>query len=146
MENYQTEIIIGKEFPKKVIPLIQQAKNSIDIAVYEWRWYLDQIGSDIQKFNNAIVVAQRKGKRVRVITSSQKIIDTLKKNKIEAKKIFSDKKLHIKLIIIDDEIAILGSHNYTMSAFTLNYEVSIKTQEKLVVNRLKNFFSGLWSY
>ena len=47
-------------------------------------------------------------------------------------------------MIIDNEIAILGSHNYTMSAFTINYEVSVIIQDKEVVNRLKTYFENLW--
>ena len=140
-----TTTIIGKEFAKKVIPLRGGSKNTIDIIVYDWRLYPDQIGSSIQKFNNAIVVAQRKGIKVRAITNCREIINILKENKIDAKKLFSSKKLHVKLMIIDDEIAILGSHNYTTSAFTLNFEISVIIQEKEVVNRLKTFFENLWS-
>lgn len=140
----QTTTIIGKEFPQKVIPLIQQAKNSINIIVYDWRWYPDQIGSEIQKFNNAIIVAARKGIRVRVITNLESVISVLRGNKIQAKKFLSYRKLHVKNMLIDNELAIIGSHNYTMNAFTLNYEVSIITYNKEVVNRLRIFFDNLW--
>lgn len=138
------ETIIGKEFPKKVIPLIEKAKHSIDIVVYDWYWYPDQIGSDIQRFNNAIIDAKKKGKRVRVITNPPYIIHILKENKIQAKNLFSSKKLHVKLMIIDDQTAILGSHNYTMSAFTTNFEVSVIIQNEEIVKRLKLFFDNLW--
>lgn len=139
------ETIIGKEFPEKVIPLIKEAKNSIDIVVYNWYWYPDQIGSEIQRFNNAIIDARKKGKKVRVITNSKKIVGILRENKIEAKEFISSKTLHAKLILIDDQTAISGSHNYTMSAFTTNFEVSVITQERDVVKRLKLFFDILWS-
>lgn len=141
-----TELIIGKEFPQKVIPLIQQAKKSIDIIVYDWRWYSDQIGSDIQKFNNAIVVAKRKGIEVRAIVNSPNIASILNTSGITAKVFSSKRTLHVKNMLIDNETAIIGSHNYTMNAFTLNYEVSIITQKKEVVNRLRKFFDILWSY
>lgn len=140
----QTITIIGKEFSQKVIPLIRQARDSIDIIVYDWRWYPDQIGSDIQKFNNAIVAARKKGIKVQAIINSQQIIAILKENKIKAKKLSSYQKLHIKLMIIDNETAIFGSHNYTMSAFTTNLEVSIATPNKNVVNRFKSLFNNLW--
>ena len=55
-----TITIIGAEFVKKVIPIIKTAKNTIDIIVYDWRWYPDQIGSRIQKFNNTIIDAKKK--------------------------------------------------------------------------------------
>lgn len=140
------ETIIGKEFAGKVIPLLEQAKNNINIAVYAWYWYTENIGSEIQKFNNAIINAAKKGVDVKVITNTTKTINVLFENKVKAKEIKTKGSLHAKLIIIDDKIAILGSHNYTMSAFTLNHEVSIKTEEKEVVDRLKIYFNNLWQY
>jgi len=139
-----TETIIGKEFAEKVIPLIKKANYNINIVVYSWFWYPDQIGSAIQKFNNAIVGAAKKGINVKVMTNNYHTINILSQNKIQARKLETERKVHAKLMIIDRKTAILGSHNYTMNAFTLNYEVSIATQEKEVVNRLKQFFNNLW--
>lgn len=140
----QTTAIIGKEFPKKVIPLIQQAKNTIEIVVYCWWWYPDQIGSEIQKFNNAIINAVKEGVNVKVLANEQSTIAVLKQNKIKVRELTTTRKLHAKLMIIDGKTAILGSHNYTMGAFTLNYEVSIITQDKEIVKRLRQFFNNLW--
>lgn len=140
----QTTLIIGKEFPDKVIPLIEQAKNSIFIIVYDWRWYSDQIGSAIQKFNNSIINAAQKKKRVRVITNRSYINEILPQLNIQVKKIHSKRTLHTKLMIIDNEIAILGSHNYTMNAFTINHEVSVILQDEQIVKRLSLYFENLW--
>ncbi len=138
------ETIIGKEFPRQVIPLIDRATTSIDIIVYDWRWAPDQPGSELQKFNNALVVTARRGVSVRAITNSSEIINILKENKINAKKIFSKNKMHVKLMIIDDKVAIVGSHNYSMSAFTTNFEVSLIAQNEETIKRLKIFFTNLW--
>lgn len=140
----QTTTIIGKEFPEKVIPLIEQAKKSINIIVYDWRWYPNQIGSTIQKFNNAIIILSRKGKKVRVITNRPYINEILSQLNITAKKTHSKRTLHTKLMIIDKEIAILGSHNYTMNAFTINHEVSVILQNEEAVKRLNLYFENLW--
>lgn len=140
----QTTPIIGKEFPIKVIPLIQQARHTIDIVVYSWWWYPDQIGSEIQKFNNAIINAAKKGVNVKVLANEYPTIAVLRQNKIKARELTTTRKLHAKLMIIDGKTAILGSHNYTMGAFTLNYEISIITQDKEVVKRLRQFFNNLW--
>lgn len=139
-----TDIIIGKEFAEKVIPLIRQCKKSIHIIVYDWRWYPDQVGSAIQKFNNEIAIAKGKGKEVMVLTNFPHVIRILRSLNFEVKENISKKTLHTKLMIIDNEIVILGSHNYTMNAFTLNHEVSIITQEEKVVARLKLYFENLW--
>lgn len=138
------ETIIGKEFPQKVIPLIEQAKNSIFIIVYDWRWYPDQIGSSIQKFNNAIITSSKKGRKVKVITDRQHVNEVFEKIDIQVKKINSKKTIHTKLMIIDGKTAILGSHNYTMKAFDVNHEISIILQDEQVIKRLKLYFENLW--
>ena len=138
------ETIIGKEFPEKVIPLIKQARNSIDIIVYDWRWYPDQIGSSIQRFNNTIITASKKNIRVRVITYAAHTLQLLSHLGIEITKLPSHRPIHTKLMMIDNKLVILGSHNYTMNAFTINFEVSVIIQDKEVVNRLKNYFENLW--
>ena len=146
MPTTQLTLIIGREFGPKIVPLIKRAKNSIDIVVYDWRWYPDQIGSEIQKFNNAIIDTQKRGKKVRVIVNSRNVVYVLSANKVEVRKLSSYRKVHTKLLIIDDDIAILGSHNYTMNAFTINYEVSVIIQDKEIVKRLKSYFENLWSF
>jgi len=141
----QTETIIGKEFVNKVIPLIKEAKKSIDIIVYDWRWYPNQIGSAVQRFNNEIVNSKKRGKKIRVITDSFNLVNILKPLNFEIKKNVSKKTLHTKLMIIDSKTAILGSHNYTMNAFTINYEVSVIIQDEEVVKRLKTYFENIWA-
>lgn len=140
----QITTIIGKEFPEKVIPLIKAARHTIDIVVYSWWWYPDQIGSAIQRFNNAIVNAAKKGVNVKAMLNDYVTINALLQNKVKARTLETERKMHAKLMIIDNKIAILGSHNYSMSAFTLNYEVSVIIQEEKAVQRLRQFFNNLW--
>jgi phosphatidylserine/phosphatidylglycerophosphate/cardiolipin synthase-like enzyme len=138
------DTIIGKEFVDKVIPLIKGSQKSIDIIVYDWRWYPNQIGSAIQRFNNEIVAAKGRSKKIRIITDSPTLINVLKPLNFLVKKNFSKKTLHTKLMIIDGKTAILGSHNYTMNAFTINHEVSVIIEDEKVVARLKLYFENLW--
>ena len=140
----QTTLIIGKEFAEKVIPLIEQTKNSLNIIVYDWKWYPNQVGSAIQRFNNAIITTAKKGKRVRVIINRPYINQILSQLNIKTKKLYTEKTLHTKLMLIDNKIAILGSHNYTMNAFTINYEVSVIIRDEATVNRLNKYFQNLW--
>ena len=139
------ETIIGKEFPNKVIPLIQKAKISIEIIVYDWRWYPNEPGINIQKFNNEIINAAKRNITVRVIAEPEKTRQILNQNRVEAKKLISKKTIHTKLMLIDKEITIIGSHNYTKNAFNLNEEVSIITDDKETIDRLKKYFNNLWS-
>ena len=140
----QIQTIIGKEFAKKVIPLIKTAQKSIDIIVYNWYWYEDQPASDIQKFNTAIVQAAYKNISVRVITNAIRPVNILTRNKVLAKQWYHRKNLHAKLMIIDGATAILGSHNYTMNAFSRNLELSVIISDKNTVQSLSAYFGELW--
>ena len=141
MEN---EIIISREFPKKVIPLIKKAKRSIDIIVFDWGWYADEIGEQIQIFNNAIFNANKHGVKVRALVQKRLVKVILESLGIEAKVLHSKYLLHIKLMIIDGEIAVLGSHNYTKNAFNLNYEVSVIIKDSKSLDRLKEYFKSIY--
>lgn len=141
----KNEILIGREFPQAVIPLIKNAKKSINIIVFDWGWYADEIGEQIQIFNNAIYNANKHGVKIQVIAQKKIICSILKGLNISVKKFESKKLLHTKLMIIDEEIAILGSHNYTKNAFNINHEVSIITQNKKNIEKLQNYFNNLFN-
>lgn len=145
MDQQTTQPIIGKTFPDVVIPIIKQAKKSIDIVVFDWRWYPDQIGSTIQRFNNAIIDSAKRTIRVRVLTNSRQTQKLLSAFKIKTKKLQSKKLLHTKLMLVDSKLAIIGSHNYTMNAFTINFEVSIILVDPSTIKRLNEYFLNLWS-
>ena len=142
MEN---EILISREYPKRVIPLIKNAKKSIDIIVFDWGWYPDEIGEPIQIFNNAIFNANKHGVKVRAIVQKRLISAILRNLGIKAKTLNSNKLLNIKLMIIDGEIAILGSHNYTKNAFNVNHEVSIMIKDEKSILELEEYFNNLFN-
>jgi len=136
--------IIGKEFPKKVIPLIDAAKKSIDIIVFDWRWYAQDPGASVQIFNQAVVRAAKRGIRVRAVVNSDVILNTLLSCGILAKRVKFKNLLHVKLMIIDDEVVILGSHNYTQSAFNVNLELSVILADVGPQLQFINFFNSIY--
>jgi len=136
--------IIGKNFAKIVIPLIKQTKKTIDILVYDWQWYPNEPGTNIQKFNNSIVNLAEQKKQIRVITNTKKTIFILNNHKIKTKKIYSKRLVHAKIMIIDNEKIILGSHNYTKNAFNINHEVSVILTNNNDLQTFIDFFNRLW--
>jgi phosphatidylserine/phosphatidylglycerophosphate/cardiolipin synthase-like enzyme len=138
------EIIIGKEFPEKVIPLIDQAKGTIDVVVFDWRWYPQNPGSPVQLFNQSIARAIKRGVVVRAVANTPEIVGILNQIGARAKKLNTPKLVHAKFIIIDDQYLVIGSHNYTETAFLMNYEVSVIIEDENVIKRVKEFFNNLY--
>lgn len=139
------QTLSGRQFPAAVIPLIDSAKKSIDIVVYAWRWYPNDIGAVCQLFNQAIVRAARRHVKIRAILNDSKTINFLQSQNVEAKKLNIDKLLHAKLMIIDSEKIITGSHNYTQFAFQTNLELSVVISGESLTSDFDNFFNNLWN-
>lgn len=139
------EPIIASEFVKKMIPIIDEARQMIDICVFDWRWYPQDPGSVAQLYNQAVIRAIKRGVCVRAIVNSQQVADTLREAGAKTKKHISAHLLHTKLMIVDDSIIITGSHNYTQSAFSANYELSVILRDVVAIGDFSNFFNALWS-
>jgi phosphatidylserine/phosphatidylglycerophosphate/cardiolipin synthase-like enzyme len=139
------QTIIGKNYPKMVIPLIDKAVNSIKIVVFDWRWYSEDPGNPCQLFNASIVRARKRGVNIQVCVNSQAIAQPLTNNGIDVRIPISKNLIHTKFIIIDDKILVMGSHNFSQAAFTTNFETSIINNDPLQIQEFVLFFWSIWS-
>jgi HKD family nuclease len=126
--------------------ILQSAKSSITMVMY-YISLRDTIGkSQVLQLVNDLVDAYNRGVKVKVIldrtidfrNESKEIVDDgeadsknkaayeyLKNNGVEVYYDTNQVYTHAKCIIVDDKIVILGSTNWSMSAFTSNNEVSV---------------------
>lgn len=137
--------VSGRNYPKEVIPLIDGAKNCIDIVVFDWRWYSQDPGSACQLFNQAIIRAAKRGVKIRAIANNDEVVNILRKAGIDAKKLLTTRLVHCKLLIIDEKIAVTGSHNFTQSAFQANLELSVILGEEMPKEEIIAFYNHIWS-
>ncbi|MFA6897760.1 MAG: phospholipase D-like domain-containing protein [Patescibacteria group bacterium] len=137
--------IIGSEYSATVVPLIDAARRSIDVIVFDWRWYTNDPGNCVQIFNQSIVSAVRRGVKVRVIGNSEDVLKILRSVGCETKKIFSKRLVHAKMILIDDCDIVVGSHNFSFQAFTLNQEISVYISDFPDAPRVLDYFNSLFS-
>jgi len=136
--------LIGREYPKRVIPYIKNAKKTIFAIVYDWKWYPTQMGSSIQIFNQEIVRKAKQGIKVKVILNDRKTASILEKEGVKTKVGDLGGLVHAKMLLIDDDIAIIGSHNFTYNAFETNFEISILSQDRAMTKDLTDYFLNLW--
>jgi len=140
----QNETIIGSEYPVKVGKLIDTAKSKIDILMFDWRWYKNDISHPLQIFNQKLVRAVRRGVKIRVITNFAELVDTLNTLGFDAQVWPNKNMLHSKLLIIDGEIVVSGSHNLTGNAFTANLETSVIFHEPALAKSFSEYFENIW--
>ena len=139
------QTIIGKNYPKMVIPLIDKAVNSIKIVVFDWRWYGEDPANPCQLFNASIVRACKRGVNIQACVNSNAIAQPLRENGINVKIPISKNLIHTKFLLIDDKILVMGSHNFSQAAFTTNFETSVVLDDPLQINDFVLFFNNIWS-
>jgi len=142
--DYEPLPIISKDFPRVVIPLIESALDSIDIIVFDWRFYKNDPANAVSSFNHAIARASARGVNIRALVQNSGVCDSLKRIGVDARVLNSKRILHTKLIIIDKRRIIIGSHNYTQHAFTSNEEASIFVILQDKNNALVQYFNNLF--
>lgn len=98
--------------------MIHTAEKSIRVAMFTWTR---------QDLAEAIIHANKRGLKTEVVIdyyaakgSSAKIVELLKKNRIDVAVSRGGPLLHHKFMYIDDKILVNGSANWTKAAFTVN--------------------------
>ena len=137
------QILIGREYPEILTRYVKNAKQSIKILIYDWRWYYNEVGSKIQLFNNEILNASNRGVEISVLFNNDFILKVFENSKINVKKVNTKKVMHVKMVIIDNKYLLLGSHNLTKNAFELNHEISLLIDDQNCIDRCNNFFENL---
>ena len=125
--------------------MIEKARMCIDIVMYDWRWYGNKPGHTMQQFNTALVQAVHRGVRVRAVVNTGAHAIFLTTVGIKARTLKDRRTLHSKLVIIDESILIIGSHNLTSNAFYRNLESSVILELQPKPNRILEYFDNLYT-
>jgi len=112
-----------------ILSNIQNAQNSIDIAMYNFKY---------KEFANALDNAAKRGIKVKVYYYKKKVNFT---DKIIVFKV--QNKFHVKIALFDNKTAIFGSANWTKDSFKKNYEVIYITKKEKIIKKISRFFSTI---
>jgi cardiolipin synthase len=135
---------------------ISNADSSIDIILYEFKWY--DSNNSVVKMRNALINAVNRNVSVRLILDqanyrdqetelskeNRKTGNYLEANGVQVKYDSLKQTTHDKLLVIDDETTILGSHNWGYSAFTRNNEASVMIKDRKIAGYYEIYFENLW--
>jgi len=129
-------ILKDEQFRVAVLKAINEANKEILIATYK----MDCKGHLSTRHLNALVSAlyraAKRGVRVRCLLNMDSDHSTIGRINMRTKALLTEKGIlvktgpigrtyHSKIIIIDEEVAFVGSHNLTESSLCRNFEVSI---------------------
>ncbi len=123
-----------------VIRWISKANSSIDLAMYSFT--LDSIG-------DSLINAHKRRIDVKVILERNQInqwseYNKLKKNGIKVMIDKNPRYMHNKFMVIDGEVVLTGSYNYTKEADTRNDENLIVIVSRSVARAYDGEFEEMW--
>lgn len=132
----------GEDCKAAIIEQIQKAQSTIKICVFTI--------SD-NEISNHVINAHKKGIDVTIITDDDKIKDKgsdiklLFREGIEIRTDDSPSHMHHKFALIDNQILITGSFNWTRSASERNQENVIVTDNEELVAKHVSYYHELWN-
>ena len=147
--------IIGTTYADVVVPLINRAIQTLDIMMYEWKWYTHEAAGGVEKFNLSIQNAARRGVKTRVLLNIESMGHAITKINSRTETYLRmagiDVKFgqigvatHAKLLIFDQRFMVLGSHNISKGSFSRNQEASIVVEGGEAIRQYIDYFALLW--
>ncbi|MDP2969556.1 MAG: phospholipase D-like domain-containing protein, partial [Deltaproteobacteria bacterium] len=120
--------------------------------MYEMVYYGKHPNSPSNILMRELIDAKKRGVKVEVILEVREGEDRTTKNNRLSGKILSEggveviydllfKTTHAKLMVVDMEVILLGSANWTFAGLTKNHEVSVLIRSKEVARELVDYFN-----
>jgi len=157
-ENIDVSLILDGEYLDKVQSIINHAEESIYMIMFAVKPG-KKGGNQVNKLLQELIAARRRGVRVKIILersqtnkgfvagANRVAYNIFAQEGLDVKFDFPKIKTHDKLLIIDREIVVIGSHNWTKAGLdgTQN-EASVLIKSRAVAQKyLRYFYEYKWA-
>lgn len=148
-------ILHDEEFLPAAFNLISWAKKTIFISSFKLEITTKPRGRNLARLFDLIAQKAADGVDVRILTNKHDnqghvpstnayAILHLKKKKIKVRYLQNNRICHAKTIIVDSDMAILGSHNLSIKSCHNNFEISYTVSHSQMVATLESMFVKVW--
>jgi phosphatidylserine/phosphatidylglycerophosphate/cardiolipin synthase-like enzyme len=147
-------ILLDEEFLPQAYALVISAKERIDIATFKAEITPKPRGMRLKQFFNLLYEKQKNGVRVnflinwnderRVVPLANiTAIQDLKQHGINVKILHGNRCCHAKILLVDRNRAIIGSHNLSVRSCHNNFEVSYIIEDTASISRLSTAYDKI---
>ncbi len=143
----------GLDYYKKTRKAIERAEDSILVVMYLFKKHEELSHHPVNVFIKKLIEAKERGVKVKVIldesrlfTETKKPINqlaygALKKGGVDVSYDSPEQITHTKLVVVDEYITILGSHNWSLMALQENNESSVLVKSRKIASEyLKSYW------
>ena len=148
------ELLPDEKYIVAVSRLIASANKSVHVVMYVAKYDPKQSAEKdpANMLLELLASAKRKGLDVRVVVddvTKQSYPETIEFLKSRNVPVRLDPKAgvttHAKVVIVDGEWVVIGSHNWTQSALSSNREYSVLVRSSEIATKVEEYFEELWS-
>ena len=148
------ELLPDEKYIVAVSRLIASANKSVHVIMYVAKYDPKQSAEEdpANMLLELLASAKRRGLDVRVVVddvTKQSYPETIEFLKSRGVPVRLDPKAgvttHAKVVIVDGEWVVIGSHNWTQSALSRNREYSILIRSSELAAKVEEYFEELWS-
>ncbi len=145
------QLVMDEQYFQVAKKMIQEAKSSILIMMFEMGYYEKHPNTPSNILIRELIEAKKRGVRVEVLLEVREGKDRTTERNLHSGKILSGggvkviydsllKTTHAKWMVVDEEMALVGSTNWTYYALTNNHEVSVLIRSKAFAKSLIHYF------
>jgi len=151
----RSELILNDEYFEVAHSQIQNAKESIYLIAYLFLVY-DYQEAYSNRLLKDLIDAHKRGVKVHIILDypkpeyigeegpkNQQVYEKLKEAGIDVRFDSAGTRTHNKVLVVDREIIIVGSHNYSFGGLKYNNETSLLVRDREKAKELIEYFEGI---
>jgi len=146
------QLVTDAQYFQVAKKMIREAKSSIQVMMFEMGYYDRYPNTPSNLLVKELIDAKKRGVKVEVILEVREGRDRTTERNRNTGKILSSggveviydplfKTTHAKLMVVDGQLALVGSTNWTYYALTNNNEVSVLIRSKEVAKVLVDYFN-----
>jgi cardiolipin synthase len=146
------QLVMDVQYFQIAKKIIQEAKHSVQMMMFEMGYYDQHPDTPSNLLIKELIDAKKRGVKIEVILEVREGEDrTTQRNRYTGKilskggvEVIYDslsKTTHAKFMVVDGQLTLLGSTNWTYSALTNNNEASVLVRSKEVARALIDYFN-----
>lgn len=150
------EVLIDRRYMQRVPALIESAQVCVRVAMFQMMVKGKGARGNARELGIKLAAKALEGKDVRVLINmcpggsriaaiNRDAAAWLRERKVRVRCLGPSRVCHAKLVLVDEKLAIIGSHNWGVSALSRNFEVSVVVRDAEQVGKLVDYFDTLWS-
>ena len=147
--------LFDEQFLHAAQALVAGAEDRIWISTFKAEITTKPRGRRLNKFFDTLIQKVHQGVEVRFLLprpaktnyvpdSNLYAITALKRGKVEVRSFFGNRLCHAKIIFVDNDEAILGSHNLSVKSCHNNFECSVSIIDKFTLLGIQNGYEKAW--